>query len=87
MFKIIKLMCVLLPIRFETLEGNKVLQLDPMVDGVFKGPYPIGIDPVNTFYKLFELPMSFIYIYPFKYIFNEWLVAESNNKCVIIKCL
>lgn len=32
--------------RFATLEGNKVLQLDPAVDGVFKGPYPIGIDPV-----------------------------------------
>uniref|UniRef100_A0AAX7TVX5 V-type proton ATPase subunit a n=1 Tax=Astatotilapia calliptera TaxID=8154 RepID=A0AAX7TVX5_ASTCA len=25
------------------------LQLDPAVDGVFNGPYPIGIDPVNHF--------------------------------------
>lgn len=35
--------------RFDTLEGNKVLQLDPTIDGVFGGPYPIGIDPVNIF--------------------------------------
>uniref|UniRef100_A0A8D3E7A4 V-type proton ATPase subunit a n=1 Tax=Scophthalmus maximus TaxID=52904 RepID=A0A8D3E7A4_SCOMX len=27
---------------FDTLEGNKVLQLDPTIDGVFGGPYPIG---------------------------------------------
>lgn len=34
--------------RFETLDGNAVLQLDPAVSGVFNGPYPLGIDPVNT---------------------------------------
>ncbi len=37
------------PFRFDTLDENKVLQLDPAVDGVFNGPYPIGIDPVNIF--------------------------------------
>ena len=30
------------------LEENKLLQLDPVVEGVFKGPYPLGIDPVIT---------------------------------------
>lgn len=34
-------------VRFKTLEDNRLLQLDPAIDGVFKGPYPIGIDPVN----------------------------------------
>lgn len=33
--------------RFETLNENKVLQLDPAVPGVFNGPYPLGIDPVS----------------------------------------
>ncbi|XP_077383212.1 V-type proton ATPase 116 kDa subunit a isoform X1 [Festucalex cinctus] len=52
---------------FETLEGNKVLQLDPAVDGVFKGPYPIGIDPIwniaknkLTFLNSFKMKMSII---------------------------
>lgn len=35
--------------RFETLDGNAVLQLDPAIPGVFNGPYPLGIDPVKTF--------------------------------------
>lgn len=39
----------LILLRFETLAGNRLLQLDPAIDGVFKGPYPIGIDPVNIF--------------------------------------
>lgn len=38
----------LLLCRFETLDGNAVLQLDPAVPGVFNGPYPLGIDPVKT---------------------------------------
>lgn len=38
---------LLLHPRFETLDGNAVLQLDPAVTGVFNGPYPLGIDPVN----------------------------------------
>lgn len=38
----------LILLRFATLEGNRLLQLDPAIDGVFKGPYPIGIDPVNV---------------------------------------
>lgn len=33
--------------RFETLDGNAVLQLDPAIPGVFNGPYPLGIDPVK----------------------------------------
>ncbi|XP_010770533.1 V-type proton ATPase 116 kDa subunit a isoform 1 [Notothenia coriiceps] len=52
---------------FETLEGNKVLQLDPIVDGVFKGPYPLGIDPIwniatnkLTFLNSFKMKMSVI---------------------------
>ncbi|XP_034075794.1 V-type proton ATPase 116 kDa subunit a isoform X1 [Gymnodraco acuticeps] len=52
---------------FETLEGNKVLQLDPLVDGVFKGPYPLGIDPIwniamnkLTFLNSFKMKMSVI---------------------------
>lgn len=35
--------------RFETLDGNVVLQLDPAIPGVFNGPYPLGIDPVRAF--------------------------------------
>uniref|UniRef100_A0A3Q3ECL4 V-type proton ATPase subunit a n=1 Tax=Labrus bergylta TaxID=56723 RepID=A0A3Q3ECL4_9LABR len=45
----------------------KVLQLDPAVDGVFKGPYPIGIDPIwniatnkLTFLNSFKMKMSVI---------------------------
>ncbi|KAM3598457.1 uncharacterized protein V6R79_018212 [Siganus canaliculatus] len=52
---------------FETLEGNKVLQLDPAIDGVFSGPYPIGIDPIwniatnkLTFLNSFKMKMSVI---------------------------
>ncbi|XP_034448410.1 V-type proton ATPase 116 kDa subunit a isoform X3 [Hippoglossus hippoglossus] len=51
----------------ETLEGNKVLQLDPSIDGVFRGPYPIGIDPIwniatnkLTFLNSFKMKMSVI---------------------------
>uniref|UniRef100_A0A8D3DJ80 V-type proton ATPase subunit a n=1 Tax=Scophthalmus maximus TaxID=52904 RepID=A0A8D3DJ80_SCOMX len=52
---------------FDTLEGNKVLQLDPTIDGVFGGPYPIGIDPIwniasnkLTFLNSFKMKMSVI---------------------------
>ncbi|XP_078125132.1 V-type proton ATPase 116 kDa subunit a isoform X1 [Sander vitreus] len=52
---------------FDTLEGNKVLQLDPTIQGVFKGPYPIGIDPIwniatnkLTFLNSFKMKMSVI---------------------------
>uniref|UniRef100_A0A8C6SPQ6 V-type proton ATPase subunit a n=1 Tax=Neogobius melanostomus TaxID=47308 RepID=A0A8C6SPQ6_9GOBI len=45
----------------------RVLQLDPAVDGVFKGPYPIGIDPIwniatnkLTFLNSFKMKMSVI---------------------------
>lgn len=46
-------LCFLILPRFEVLEGNRQLQLDPAVDGVFKGPYPIGIDPVKIFHCIF----------------------------------
>lgn len=36
-------------VRLKTVEDSRLLQLDPAIDGVFKGPYPIGIDPVNVF--------------------------------------
>ncbi|KAM4598111.1 V-type proton ATPase 116 kDa subunit a [Polymixia lowei] len=51
----------------ETLEKNRVLQLDPAIDGVFNGPYPIGIDPIwniatnkLTFLNSFKMKMSVI---------------------------
>ncbi|PWA17685.1 hypothetical protein CCH79_00008261, partial [Gambusia affinis] len=51
----------------DTLEGNTALQLDPAVEGVFKGPYPIGIDPIwsisinkLTFLNSFKMKMSVI---------------------------
>ncbi|XP_061701918.1 V-type proton ATPase 116 kDa subunit a isoform X2 [Syngnathoides biaculeatus] len=51
----------------DMLEGNRILQLDPAVDGVFKGPYPIGIDPIwniatnkLTFLNSFKMKMSVI---------------------------
>lgn len=45
--------------RFEILETNRLLQLDPAIDGVFNGPYPIGIDPVNIF--LYNLLVTFFF--------------------------
>ncbi|KAL7860650.1 hypothetical protein AOLI_G00169990 [Acnodon oligacanthus] len=52
---------------FETLKGNRMLQLDPAVQGVFGGPYPIGIDPIwnlasnkLTFLNSFKMKMSVI---------------------------
>uniref|UniRef100_A0A3B5B2P9 V-type proton ATPase subunit a n=1 Tax=Stegastes partitus TaxID=144197 RepID=A0A3B5B2P9_9TELE len=52
---------------FDTLTGNAVLQLDPVVEGVFNGPYPIGIDPIwniavnkLTFLNSFKMKMSVI---------------------------
>uniref|UniRef100_A0A672HMZ9 V-type proton ATPase subunit a n=1 Tax=Salarias fasciatus TaxID=181472 RepID=A0A672HMZ9_SALFA len=51
----------------DTLTGNRILQLDPVVEGVFKGPYPIGIDPIwnialnkLTFLNSFKMKMSVI---------------------------
>ncbi|XP_026856935.2 V-type proton ATPase 116 kDa subunit a isoform X1 [Electrophorus electricus] len=52
---------------FETLNENAVLQLDPVVPGVFGGPYPLGIDPIwniatnkLTFLNSFKMKMSVI---------------------------
>ena len=46
---------------------NRVLQLDPSVPGVFRGPYPLGIDPIwnlatnrLTFLNSFKMKMSVI---------------------------
>uniref|UniRef100_A0A8C5B5P5 V-type proton ATPase subunit a n=1 Tax=Gadus morhua TaxID=8049 RepID=A0A8C5B5P5_GADMO len=48
-------------------DENKLLQLDPVVEGVFKGPYPLGIDPIwniaankLTFLNSFKMKMSVI---------------------------
>uniref|UniRef100_UPI00358E2017 V-type proton ATPase 116 kDa subunit a 1-like n=1 Tax=Myxine glutinosa TaxID=7769 RepID=UPI00358E2017 len=47
--------------------GNTVLQLDPVVKGVFNGPYPFGIDPIwniapnkLNFLNSFKMKMSVI---------------------------
>ncbi|XP_053471251.1 V-type proton ATPase 116 kDa subunit a isoform X3 [Ictalurus furcatus] len=52
---------------FEILEENRLLQLDPVVPGVFGGPYPIGIDPIwnmatnkLTFLNSYKMKMSVI---------------------------
>ncbi|XP_040898153.1 V-type proton ATPase 116 kDa subunit a [Toxotes jaculatrix] len=49
------------------LHGNGVLTLDPNVTGVFKGPYPLGIDPIwnlasnrLTFLNSYKMKMSVI---------------------------
>nr|XP_020463069.1 V-type proton ATPase 116 kDa subunit a-like isoform X3 [Monopterus albus] len=51
----------------DILRGNRLLQLDPKVVGVFSGPYPIGIDPIwnfasnkLTFLNSFKMKMSVI---------------------------
>ncbi|XP_041854932.1 V-type proton ATPase 116 kDa subunit a [Melanotaenia boesemani] len=51
----------------EVLRGNGVLTLDPNITGVFKGPYPLGIDPIwnlasnrLTFLNSYKMKMSVI---------------------------
>uniref|UniRef100_A0A3B3Q413 V-type proton ATPase subunit a n=1 Tax=Paramormyrops kingsleyae TaxID=1676925 RepID=A0A3B3Q413_9TELE len=51
----------------KTLQQNKYLTLDPNVTGVFKGPYPFGIDPIwgmannhLTFLNSYKMKMSVI---------------------------
>ncbi|KAG7246653.1 hypothetical protein CRUP_005140, partial [Coryphaenoides rupestris] len=41
------------------LADNKVLQLDPTVEGVFTGTYPIGIDPMKMSIILGVIHMCF----------------------------
>ena len=41
------LMVLFVPDRKEDMHENRFLTLDPNVTGVFKGPYPLGIDPVS----------------------------------------
>ncbi|KAG7334794.1 hypothetical protein KOW79_001390 [Hemibagrus wyckioides] len=52
---------------FDILKENTLLQLDPAVPGVFRGPYPIGIDPIwnlasnkLTFLNSYKMKMSII---------------------------
>lgn len=40
------------PNRLDDVHGNSFLTLDPNVTGVFNGPYPFGIDPVNRVFIL-----------------------------------
>ncbi|KAA8592242.1 hypothetical protein FQN60_017697 [Etheostoma spectabile] len=49
------------------IRGNRFLTLDPNVTGVFKGPYPLGIDPIwnlatnrLTFLNSYKMKMSVI---------------------------
>uniref|UniRef100_A0A8D3C583 V-type proton ATPase subunit a n=1 Tax=Scophthalmus maximus TaxID=52904 RepID=A0A8D3C583_SCOMX len=51
----------------EMWNGNRFLTLDPNVTGVFKGPYPLGIDPIwnlatnrLTFLNSYKMKMSVI---------------------------
>lgn len=51
----------------ENWENNRFLTLDPNVTGVFKGPYPLGIDPIwnlasnrLTFLNSYKMKMSVI---------------------------
>ncbi|XP_047237965.1 V-type proton ATPase 116 kDa subunit a [Girardinichthys multiradiatus] len=51
----------------DVLQGNRFLTLDPNVTGVFKGPYPFGIDPIwnlasnrLTFLNSYKMKMSVI---------------------------
>ncbi|MEQ2258549.1 hypothetical protein XENORESO_021523 [Xenotaenia resolanae] len=51
----------------DVLQGNHFLTLDPNVTGVFKGPYPFGIDPIwnlasnrLTFLNSYKMKMSVI---------------------------
>ncbi|XP_046871019.1 V-type proton ATPase 116 kDa subunit a2 isoform X3 [Hypomesus transpacificus] len=51
----------------ETLQTNPVLTLDPNVSGVFRGPYPFGIDPIwnmavnrLSFLNSYKMKMSVI---------------------------
>uniref|UniRef100_A0A667WZJ6 V-type proton ATPase subunit a n=1 Tax=Myripristis murdjan TaxID=586833 RepID=A0A667WZJ6_9TELE len=52
---------------FNVVVNDYILQLDPVIDGVFNGPYPIGIDPIwniatnkLTFLNSFKMKMSII---------------------------
>lgn len=36
-----------------TIRHSRTLQLDPNIPGVFRGPYPFGIDPVSASFPMF----------------------------------
>ncbi|XP_034452345.1 V-type proton ATPase 116 kDa subunit a-like isoform X2 [Hippoglossus hippoglossus] len=51
------------------LTGNRFLTLDPNITGVFKGPYPLGIDPIwnlasnrLTFLNSYKMKMSLVFL-------------------------
>ncbi|XP_032803352.1 V-type proton ATPase 116 kDa subunit a 2-like [Petromyzon marinus] len=55
------------PWTTEVVRANKLLSLDPKVEGVFSGPYPFGIDPIwnlaanrLTFLNSYKMKMSII---------------------------
>uniref|UniRef100_A0A8C8HRH5 V-type proton ATPase subunit a n=1 Tax=Oncorhynchus tshawytscha TaxID=74940 RepID=A0A8C8HRH5_ONCTS len=67
MFKSGNWTCHLWNIRDSTLRTNAFLTLDPIVPGVFNGPYPLGIDPIwnlasnrLTFLNSYKMKMSVI---------------------------
>lgn len=37
-----------------TIRHSRTLQLDPNIPGVFRGPYPFGIDPVSVSFPVCE---------------------------------
>lgn len=90
--QVTKLIGVLIVVRFDTLEGNKILQLDPAVDGVFTGPYPIGIDPVSIFlcnlYSLYSAVQTSLsvchYLLSSRVFLNYYMTIK--NKPLIIAC-
>lgn len=45
--------CSALSYSDSTIRHSRTLQLDPNVPGVFRGPYPFGIDPVSTSFPMF----------------------------------
>ncbi|KAG7253839.1 hypothetical protein CRUP_004154 [Coryphaenoides rupestris] len=75
------------------LADNKVLQLDPTVEGVFTGTYPIGIDPIwslsvnkLTFLNSFKMKMSIIlgvihilFGYLVVLVFYKWLAYDART--------
>ncbi|XP_047447831.1 V-type proton ATPase 116 kDa subunit a [Mugil cephalus] len=63
----VKAMFVAKEWKMEDVRGNRLLTLNPNTTGVFKGPYPLGIDPIwnlasnrLTFLNSYKMKMSVI---------------------------